>query len=249
MIDGKVGRTKLRSETWNATSQSWKFPQTPARVQLSIWPGGLASNAPGTIAWAGGEINWESDDIKKAGYYYATVSEVSIECYQGRDKGKSYTFDNARATNDTVVTGDKNTVMGSLLASGLDMDKGKEKPSSASATDKDDKAKKTQAATVPGGGNGAQGQDHSGKDKGSGSEPGPESGSGSGSNGGGDGGASSGGNANCDVKSFNQNCGGSGSGSASGTGNGRNGSGKSVRTTAGASALAMIIASSALFWL
>lgn len=50
LVDGQVGRTKKRADTWNATTNQWDFPQTPARVQLSIWPGGLATNAAGTIA-------------------------------------------------------------------------------------------------------------------------------------------------------------------------------------------------------
>lgn len=54
LVDGQVGRTKKRSETWNATSNQWAFPQTPSRVQISIWPGGASTNAPGTVQWAGG---------------------------------------------------------------------------------------------------------------------------------------------------------------------------------------------------
>jgi hypothetical protein len=48
---------------------------------LSIWPGGASSQAPGTIAWAGGGINWDSPDIQSSGYYYMQVSKVEVECY------------------------------------------------------------------------------------------------------------------------------------------------------------------------
>ncbi|KAI1763052.1 hypothetical protein GGR53DRAFT_521227 [Hypoxylon sp. FL1150] len=128
-VDDKLGRTQEKSTTWNETANQWNFPQTPSRVQLSIWPGGdPTKNAPGTIEWAGGEIDWDSDDIKKDGYYYATIGEVTIDCYQtdkapGTNSGKSYVYKDARGTNDTVDDGDANTVLKSLVATGLDMDK------------------------------------------------------------------------------------------------------------------------------
>lgn len=138
-LDGKLRRTQLKSETWNSTANQWDYPQTPARVQLSIWPGGAASNGKGTIDWAGGPIDWDSDTIKTDKYYYASVGEVSIECYKtssgpGTNSGKSYTYDNWLGTNDTVVDGDKNTVLKSLLGSGLDMDADYPESSSSATT-------------------------------------------------------------------------------------------------------------------
>ncbi|UNI22931.1 putative glycosidase CRH2 [Purpureocillium takamizusanense] len=242
LVDGQVGRTKLRKDTWNETSQQWMFPQTPARVQLSIWPGGLASNAKGTIDWAGGEIDWDAEDIKKAGYFYATFSEVSIECYDaksppGTNHGKSYTYTSTAGTNDTVKDGDKDTVMGSLLASGLDMNKGKKSSSSASTSA--EKPTNTQN-TIPGGGKGGGGgNDHSG-DKGGSSSSGGSGGS-SGNNGGSGAQPTAGGSSGCSSNSFNQDC---NSGSKDGGSGGKSGSSK-----ASASALAMIIAGVALFWL
>ncbi|GAP88909.1 putative glycosyl hydrolase family 16 [Rosellinia necatrix] len=126
-VDGTLGRTQLKSKTWNATANQWDFPQTPARVQLSIWPGGADTNGEGTIDWAGGPIDWDSDAIKKDKYYYASVGEVSIECYKadsgaGTNSGTSYTFNSWLATNNTVIDGNKNTILKSLLGSGLNMD-------------------------------------------------------------------------------------------------------------------------------
>jgi len=97
-------------------------------VQLSIWPGGADTNAKGTIDWAGGPIDWDSDYIKEHSYYFATFGEIEIDCYDadsapGTNKGKSYWYNDARATNDTVEDGDKGTVLKSLSATGLDMDK------------------------------------------------------------------------------------------------------------------------------
>jgi len=79
-VDGVVGRTKTRASTWNSTSGLYNYPQTPSRVQLSIWPGGASDQAPGTIAWAGGAINWSSQDIQSNGYYYMQVQSVSVTC-------------------------------------------------------------------------------------------------------------------------------------------------------------------------
>ncbi|RDW66099.1 hypothetical protein BP6252_09734 [Coleophoma cylindrospora] len=143
-VDGKVGRTKNRADTWNATSNQWGFPQTPARVQLSIWPGGLATNAQGTIDWAGGAINWNSEDIQSHGYDYAMFQSVTVDCYNatkapGTNTGVSYTYNNFAGTNDTVIDGDKPTVLKSLVGTGTNMSAGL-LDSSASAT----------AQTIPG---------------------------------------------------------------------------------------------------
>jgi beta-glucanase (GH16 family) len=79
-VDGVVKRTKTRASTWNATSGLYNYPQTPSRIQLSVWPGGASSQAPGTIAWAGGAINWSSTDIQQSGYYYAQVQQIVVQC-------------------------------------------------------------------------------------------------------------------------------------------------------------------------
>ncbi|KAI6248921.1 putative glycosidase crf2 [Erysiphe necator] len=128
-IDGKVGRTKKRVDTWNATANQWAYPQTPARVQLSLWPGGLPTNGKGTIEWAGGLVDWNSTDIKNNNYYYATFESVEMTCYNsnsgpGTRKGKSYTYSSIQGTNDTVVVGNKDTKLKSFLATGLDPDAG-----------------------------------------------------------------------------------------------------------------------------
>ncbi|RDA88141.1 hypothetical protein CP532_6822 [Ophiocordyceps camponoti-leonardi (nom. inval.)] len=258
LVNGQVGRSKLRKDTWNETTQQWQFPQTPARVQLSIWPGGLASNAKGTIQWAGGEINWNDEDIQKAGYFYATVEEVTIECYDakngpGSHNGKSYMYSDGKGTNDTVIDSDKNTVLGSLDATGLDMDKGKKKKEDSEPQQPPKKGGKN---TIPGGVNGAQGQDHSGdaKSGGGGGGGGGGGSSDSGNKGGADGGdgdagqgddGQSGSEPGCDSKSFSQNCG----ANANNNNNNNKNNGKSGGSKASASALAMIIAAVALFCL
>ncbi|KAK9370452.1 concanavalin A-like lectin/glucanase domain-containing protein [Lipomyces kononenkoae] len=129
IVDGQVGRTLYKNSTYNATSGEYDFPQTPSRVQLSIWPGGLASNAPGTIAWAGGLIDWDSPDIQQYGYDYALIQSVNVECYSPpsfatQSGGKSYRYVNRNGTQESVIITDDDTVLGSFDDSGLDMSSG-----------------------------------------------------------------------------------------------------------------------------
>ncbi|KAI0382773.1 hypothetical protein F5Y04DRAFT_270284 [Hypomontagnella monticulosa] len=232
LVDGKVGRTQEKSKTWNKTANQWDFPQTPSRVQLSIWPGGSDKNAKGTIDWAGGPIDWNSDDIKKDKYYYATVGEVSIECYKtdkapGTNSGKSYVYNNVKATNDTVEDGDANTVLKSLLGSGLDMDK--DYPSSSSASQSSQEV----IPGLSGGGPGTNGQ--------AAAQDGGDSGSGSNSGSG----ATPAGNAPAAActNGFQQVCG------SDDTGSGNQNQGVRQERVLGASAFAALIAVAGMLWL
>lgn len=217
LLDGKVGRVKKRSETWNATANQWAYPQTPSRVQLSLWPGGADTNAPGTINWAGGPINWNSDDIKSYGYDFATFGEITVECFNaksppGTNLHTSYTYTNAAATNDTVIDGDKPTILKSFSGSGLDMNAGGSTPSGTNTAT-------GPVASVPGG-----------TAAGPGSNPGIDAGS--------SGTTSS---ASCQATGFSQNCGGT-----SGTSSKSAGS-RSVSALSGAVAAIVGLAAGALF--
>lgn len=149
-IDGKVVRTLDREDTWNATANRYSYPQTPARVQLSLWPGGLSTNGEGTIEWAGGLVQWDSPYMTN-GYYYAAFDSVSIECYDppagaNVQGSKSYIYTDAAMTNNTVEITNNNTVLKSLLGSGRNMSA--DYPSkSASASGS---SKTSDVATVPG---------------------------------------------------------------------------------------------------
>ncbi|KAK0609757.1 concanavalin A-like lectin/glucanase domain-containing protein [Bombardia bombarda] len=228
LVDGQLGRTKKRSETWNATANQWAFPQTPSRVQLSIWPAGADTNAKGTIDWAGGPIDWDSQDIKDYGYYFATFGEITIECYNaksgpGTNNGVSYYFNDASATNNTVIDSKKPTVLKSFQGSGTDMDAGA--PSGTAVPTAD---------TVPGGTGQAPGQVPGG-----GTTSSDTSSSGSSSSGGsssGDG-SSSGSTSGCDASSFTQsNCGGSSSSSTN-----KSDGVRGAERMLGASAVAVVI--------
>jgi len=122
LVDGKVLRTKKRSDTWNATSNSYNYPQTPSRIMLSLWPAGLRSNGEGTVNWAGGLIDWNSPYMQN-GYYYAMVNEVNVECYNPPDDAKgngksSYQYTDVAATNNTIEMTGSSVVLKSLFASG-----------------------------------------------------------------------------------------------------------------------------------
>jgi len=151
-VDGQTGRVKNRADTWNATANRWDFPQTPARVQLSLWPGGLASNAQGTIDWAGGLVDWNSQDIQNNGYYYAAFESVTISCFNGTsapgtNSGVSYTYNDVSGLNTTVVDGKDPTVLGSFEATGENMSLGASK---ASGTSSGTSNPSSTAQTVPG---------------------------------------------------------------------------------------------------
>jgi hypothetical protein len=177
LVDGQIGRTLEKKDTWNSTTNQWMFPQTPARVQLSLWPGGLASNAKGTVDWAGGQIDWNGADIKSNGYYYSLFQSVSVDCFDaksapGTNSGTSYTITGTTGTNDTVVDGDSPTVLKSLLGSGENMNAGDPALLSTKSSGAKPSATPTVVAQVPGlSGSGTGSDDHSGDSQGSGSSP------------------------------------------------------------------------------
>lgn len=128
-IDGQTGRTLYRADTYNATSDSFKFPQTPSFVQISIWPGGYASNAQGTINWAGGNVDWSAQDIQNPGYFYVTLKDVSIECYNppshaSMPGSSAYVYNSVEALNNSVEITNDEVKMGSFSAVGWNMNLG-----------------------------------------------------------------------------------------------------------------------------
>lgn len=133
-IDGQDVRTLKKSDTYNETTKRYEFPQTPSRLQLSLWPAGLPSAAKGTVEWAGGYVNWDSEDVKKNGYYYSLVDKVTIECYDPPAtavKGsKSYIYKDNAGIESSVEMSDKVGVLKSFYGDGehLDRDPNAPKP-------------------------------------------------------------------------------------------------------------------------
>ncbi|KAL4875926.1 concanavalin A-like lectin/glucanase domain-containing protein [Aspergillus karnatakaensis] len=129
IIDGKVTRTLTKKDTWNETANRYEYPQTPSRMQISLWPAGQASNAQGTIEWAGGEIDWNSEDIKNQGYYSASFRNITVQCYDPPSDTNvhgdvSYDFKDNKGVESSVEITNNKTVLASLGATGLDMDLG-----------------------------------------------------------------------------------------------------------------------------
>jgi len=122
-VDGTVMRTVKKSDTWNSTDNTFHYPQSPSRIQLSLWPAGLPSNGEGTITWAGGLVNWNSNYMQN-GYYYAMVKDVSVECYNPPSSFKNnfgsnaYYYQSVAGTEDTVAIGNNVTTLSSFYASG-----------------------------------------------------------------------------------------------------------------------------------
>ncbi|OJJ51299.1 hypothetical protein ASPZODRAFT_127356 [Penicilliopsis zonata CBS 506.65] len=166
-VDGTAARTLNRSATFNATSNRYQFPQTPSRVEMSLWPAGLSTEAEGTIEWAGGLVNWSSTDMEEHGYYYATFGEITVECYnppsganiQG-DKSYVYTSDSA-VTNNTVEITDRNTTLNNFDDTGLNMTAGTTAGASATASSGDSVPTSNGAGTVPGSSDSGSGTDSS----------------------------------------------------------------------------------------
>lgn len=130
LIDGEVIRTLNRNDTWNETTDRYDYPQTPSRIQFSLWPGGSALNALGTIEWAGGAIDWNSQDIQDYGYYYAHVKNFTVEVYDlpsvvkklGKNDTDSYhafVFNSTEAHEENVLLSNRKTWLGSIGATGF----------------------------------------------------------------------------------------------------------------------------------
>ncbi|KAI0947732.1 hypothetical protein AcW1_009416 [Taiwanofungus camphoratus] len=67
LVDGQTVRTLLASEATDNSTGVSKYPNTPSRIELSLWPAGINTSAPGTVQWAGGMINWNDPDYQSAG--------------------------------------------------------------------------------------------------------------------------------------------------------------------------------------
>lgn len=259
-VDGQVLRTVKRSDTWNATANRYSYPQTPARIMLSLWPAGLAGNAEGTVQWAGGEIDWNSPYMND-GYYYALVKDVSVECYDPPSGAqvsgsKSYVYTDDSGTNSTVKIVDDVVVLKSLYANGDNPNYCPDCPASSSAGSKPTStaAKPSYTPqTVPGEvGAGGRSDTSGSSDSGSGSGSGSSGSSGSGSSQGDSGSGTNSASGSAQTGSGQTlNGGGSTTFSQGGSGSSGSGSGSGATTAfesrmAGGSALAVVIAVAAM---
>jgi len=145
-------RTLKKSDTFNKTDNQYHYPQTPARVQLSLWPAGSTKNGEGTVAWSGGLIDWNAQDVKQNGYYYAMFKEVDVQCYDtppgaNSSGSTSYVYTNRNGTQQAISLTNNPTVLKSLLGNGEDLNKDYPKSSSTSSGAP---AATSNVATIPG---------------------------------------------------------------------------------------------------
>lgn len=121
-------RSLTRNSTWNATGNRYEYPQTPSRIQLSLWPAGRAANAQGTIDWSGGPIDWNSVDIQDNGYYSAAFANITVQCYDppagSGDGNRSYVYVDKSGLESSVRVTNNSTVLPDLGHTGLNMKSG-----------------------------------------------------------------------------------------------------------------------------
>ncbi|KIJ62177.1 glycoside hydrolase family 16 protein [Hydnomerulius pinastri MD-312] len=103
LVDGNVTRTIKASDCVNNATGVSEFPNTPSRIQLSLWPAGISSEPQGTVQWAGGMINWNDPDYTSAGHFYALFQSVSVQCNDPTPANASVTS-YVYGTNTTLDT-------------------------------------------------------------------------------------------------------------------------------------------------
>jgi len=73
-----IDETVVRTVSSNNSNQ---YPNTPSRIELSLWPAGIITEAPGTVQWAGGMIDWNDPDyIAAGGQFQAFIESVTVIC-------------------------------------------------------------------------------------------------------------------------------------------------------------------------
>lgn len=148
-------RTLNKNDTFNKTDNQYHYPQSPARVELSLWPAGLEKNGVGTVEWAGGLIDWNQPDPKTNGYFYAMYNDVNVQCYQtppgaNVSGSSSYVYTGTNGVQSDIALTNDPTVLKSLLGTGTDMGKDYPKAAKPSGTKSAAAAATSQVATVPG---------------------------------------------------------------------------------------------------
>ncbi|KAI0251080.1 concanavalin A-like lectin/glucanase domain-containing protein [Lactifluus subvellereus] len=122
LIDNKVVRTVNRADTVDSNGVA-HYPTTPSSIQISLWPAGINTSAPGTIEWAGGMVNWQDPDYQSAGHFYALVKSVDVQCTDPTPPGPnvtSYVYDtNSSAMTPSIVFSNQSIVPNGAPIPGL----------------------------------------------------------------------------------------------------------------------------------
>jgi len=107
-----IDNTVVRTVSSNSSS---KYPNTPSRIEFSLWAAGTAAQAPGTVQWAGGLINWNDPDYTAAGgHFQALVESVSVVCADPSSPPSgttSYIYGSNSTTNTPSISFSKLTTI------------------------------------------------------------------------------------------------------------------------------------------
>jgi len=72
-----------------------QYPQTPMHIKVGSWAGGDSANAEGTIAWAGGLVDYSQ------GPYTMYLKALAVTDYS---TGTSYSYDGTTGTWESIVS-------------------------------------------------------------------------------------------------------------------------------------------------
>ncbi|GAA5851914.1 hypothetical protein JCM8547_000098 [Rhodosporidiobolus lusitaniae] len=82
LVDGLVLRNVTKNSTVDPENPAvFRYPQTPSRIQFSIWAAGRQGNPQGLVDFVGGNIDWNASTYVEKGYYASYVSSVKVDCY------------------------------------------------------------------------------------------------------------------------------------------------------------------------
>ncbi|KPV72875.1 glycoside hydrolase family 16 protein, partial [Rhodotorula graminis WP1] len=70
LVDGVALRNVSKNSTADLLDPtSFSYPQTPSRIQFSIWAPGRDEQPEGLVDFAGGAVDWNATDYTEKGYY------------------------------------------------------------------------------------------------------------------------------------------------------------------------------------
>ncbi|KAK5079084.1 transglycosylase [Lithohypha guttulata] len=87
-INGNTVRVLKASE-----AEAGQYPQTPMQIKVGSWAGGDSANAPGTIVWAGGPVDYS------AGPFTMYLKGIAVTDYS---TGSSYSYEGTTGTWQSI---------------------------------------------------------------------------------------------------------------------------------------------------
>ncbi|CAN8100711.1 unnamed protein product [Discula destructiva] len=105
-LDWYIDGAHVRSLTPEQANNTYSYPQTPCRIYIGPWAGGDPDNAPGTIAWAGGETDYDDGPFTMAMQSISVTDYSNGTAYNYTDTSGTWTSIEAlnTAENSTAAT-------------------------------------------------------------------------------------------------------------------------------------------------